>query len=133
MAIQYSTAVNNARLDAVETTIGASAKLSIFAEAKPANCAAADPGTALVTLELPSNWMADAASAAKELAGSWTGTASGGSGATPQSFRIYATDGTTCGLQGTAGIGSGDLQLNGTITAGQTVTISSFTLNAANT
>ena len=133
MAIQYSTAVNNARLNAVEATIGAAAKLSIFAEEKPANCAAADPGTALVTLELPSDWMAAADAGAKALAGSWTGTASGGSGATPQSFRIYATDGTTCGIQGTAGIGSGDLQLNGTITSGQTVTISSFTLNAANT
>lgn len=133
MAIQYSVAVNNARLDAVETTIGASAKLSIFAEAKPANCAASDPGTALVTISLPSDWMSAAGAAAKTLAGTWTGTASSGSGATPQSFRIYATDGTTCGLQGSAGIGSGDLQVDGTITSGQTVTVTSFTLNAANT
>jgi len=133
MAIQYSVAVNNARLDAVEATIGTSAKLAVFAEAKPANCAAADPGTALVVLDLPSNWMADAATASKALAGTWSGTASAGSGATPQSFRIYASNGTTCGLQGTAGIGSGDLQVNGTITSGQAVTVTAFVLNAANT
>jgi hypothetical protein len=36
-------------------------------------------------------------------------------------------------MQGTAGIGSGDLQVNGTITNGQTVQVTSFTVNAANT
>jgi hypothetical protein len=53
--------------------------------------------------------------------------------ATPDLANKTSGTDTTCYVQGTAGIGSGDLQLNGTITSGQTVTISSFTLNAANT
>ena len=131
--MQYSVAVNNARLDAIESTTGASAKLYLFSGSAPANCAAADSGTLLVTLTLPADWMANAAAASKALAGSWTGTASGGSAATPTHFRIKDNAGTTCHIQGTAGIGSGELQVNGTITSGQTVTVSSFTINSANT
>ena len=133
MAIQYSVAVNNARLDAIESTAGTTAKLYIFSGSAPANCAAADTGTLLATLTLPSDWMAAASSASKALSGSWTATASGGTAATPTHFRIKDNAGTTVHIQGTAGIGSGDLQVNGTITTGQTVTVTAFALNAANT
>ena len=44
MPVQLSTAVRNARLDAIETAIGASAILRIRSGAVPANCAAADAG-----------------------------------------------------------------------------------------
>lgn len=133
MALQYSVAVNNARLDAVESTTGVSAKLNLYSGAAPANCAAADTGTLLATLSLPADWMANAASASKALAGSWTGTASAGSATAPTHFRIKDITNTTCHIQGTAGVGSGDLQVNGSITSGQTVTVTAFTLNAANT
>lgn len=129
--MQYSTTVNNARLDAVESTIGASPTLTLYLGAVPANCAAADTGTPLVTMTLPADWMANAAAGAKAMAGSWSGTASGGSAATPTHFRIKA--GATCHLQGTAGIGSGECQVNGTITSGQSVSVSSFSITAANT
>ena len=46
MALQYSTAVRNAQLDQVETTIGVSAVLKIRTGAAPATCATADSGTA---------------------------------------------------------------------------------------
>ena len=131
--MQYSVAVNNARLDAVETTIGASPKLRIFSGSMPANCAAADSGTLLVEMTLPADWLNAAASAAKTLLGTWSGTASGGSAATPTHYRIWNNAGTACGMQGSAGIGSGELQVNGTITSGQAVSVSSFTINAANT
>lgn len=131
--MQYSVAVNNARLDAIESTTGVSAKLNIYSGSAPANCAAADTGTLLATLNLPSDWMAAASAGVKALAGSWTGTASGGSAATPTHFRIKDSTNTTCHIQGTAGIGSGELQVNGTITNGQTVTVSSFSITAANT
>lgn len=133
MAIQYSSTIYLGQLDLVESSAGASAKLYIYSGSAPANCAAADSGTLLATLTLPSDWMAAASGTSKVLAGSWTGTASAGSGATPTHFRIKDNAGTTCHVQGTAGVGSGDLSLNGTITSGQTITISSFTLNAANT
>ena len=131
--MQYSIAVNNARLDAVETTIGASPKLRIFSGSMPANCAAADSGTLLVEMTLPADWLNAAANASKTLLGTWTGTASGGSAATPTHYRIWNNAGTACGEQGTAGIGTGELQVNGTITSGQTVSVTSYTKNAGNT
>lgn len=133
MAVQYSTAVNNARLDAIEATIGASPKLRVFYGAAPANCAAADTGTLLAELSLPSDWMAAAASAAKAMAGTWSGTASAGAGTPPTHFRITNNAGTVVGMQGSAGIGSGDLQVNGTLTSGQAFAVTSFTISSANT
>lgn len=65
MALKYSVTVRNARLDAIETTIGTSAILKIRTGAPPANCAAADSGTVLSTVNLPSDWMAAAASGEK--------------------------------------------------------------------
>ncbi len=128
--MQYSVTVNNARLDAVETAISTAPTLKLYSGSAPANCAAADTGTLLVSMTLPSDWMAAANAASKAMAGSWSGTASGGAGATPTHFRLF--QGATCHLQGTAGIGSGECQVNGTITSGQTVSVSSFVINAAN-
>lgn len=133
MAIQYSVAVNNARLDAIESTTGTAPILRIFSGSQPANCAAADSGTLLCSITLPTDWMNAASAASKTLLGTWSGTASAGSGATPTHFRIWNSGATTCHLQGTCGVGTGDLQVNGTITSGQTVTVTSFTINAANT
>lgn len=76
--MQYSVTVNNARLDSVETAIGTAPTLNLYSGSAPANCAAADTGTLLTTLTLPSDWMAAAALASKAMTGSWTGTASGG-------------------------------------------------------
>ena len=129
MAIQYSTTVNAAKLDAIESTISTAPTLIVYSGAVPANCAAADPAGTLVSMTLPSDWMAAASGASKGIAGSWTGTASGTG--TPASFRVK--QGATCHIQGSAGVGSGDLNLNGSITSGQTVNITAFTLNAANT
>ena len=129
MALQYSTTVQAAKLDAVETTIGTAPTLIIYSGAVPANCAAADPSGTLVSITLPSDWMAAASSNTKGIAGSWSGTASGSG--TPASFRIK--QGATCHIQGTAGVGSGDLNLNGSITSGQTVNVTAFSITGANT
>lgn len=132
MGLQYSVAANNARLDAVETAIGASAKLRIYSGAAPANCAAAATGTLLVEITLPSDWMAAAAAASKSKAGTWSGTAS--AAGTAGYFRITDNAGTTAHIQGTCGQGAGDMSLDNTnIANGQTVTVNTFTLNAANT
>jgi hypothetical protein len=131
--MQYSVAVNNARLDQIETTTGASAKLRIFSGSAPANCAAADSGTLLCEITLPADWMNAASAASKTLLGTWQGTASAGSGATPTHFRIWNNAAIACHVQGTCGIHTGELQVDGTITSGQAVTVTSFTLNAANT
>lgn len=128
MAIQYSVSVVNARLDAVESTTGTSAVLRVYTGAAPANCGTAASGTQLVSMTLPSDWMAAASSGTKAKAGTWSGTAGAGSAATPGYFRIYDSTATTCHVQGSAGIGSGDMSFDGSITSGQTVTVSSATL-----
>lgn len=128
MAIQSSVAVRNARLDAVETTIGVSAVLRITTGAAPADCAAADTaGTLLIAITLPVDWMNAAAAGAKTKLGTWSGAATGTG--TPGHFRVKETTGTTVGIQGTAAVAAGDLSFDGSITSGQTVTISTFTLN----
>lgn len=132
MAIQLSTSVRNARLDAIETTISTSAILKIRTGAQPADCATADSGTVLATLNLPSDWMAAAASGSKAKAGTWQDTSADAAG-TAAHFRLYASDGTTCHIQGSVGQGSGDLSLDNTnIAAGQQVTINTFTLTDGN-
>lgn len=134
MALQFSVAVRNAILDAVEATIGTSAVLKIRTGAAPANCAAADSGTVLATLSLDSNWMADASSGSKAKAGTWSDPSADNTDVAGH-FRLYASDGVTCHAQGTvtATGGGGDLTLdNVNIAAGQVVTITGFTLSAAN-
>lgn len=134
MAIQLSTTVRNARLDTIESTIGTSAILRIRTGAAPANCAAADSGTILAALTLPSDWMAAASSGSKALSGTWQDASADNAG-TAAHFRIYDSGGTTCHIQGTvtATGGGGDLTLDNTsIAAGQSITITSFTLTDGN-
>jgi hypothetical protein len=135
MALQKSVAVRNAQLDALESTIGASAVLRIYTGAAPANCAAANSGTLLAEMTLPSDWMAAASAGAKSLAGVWEDLVANNSGDAGH-FRVYESTATTCHLQGTvsraaANGGTGDLKLNQAteaIVAGQKVTINTFTL-----
>jgi hypothetical protein len=133
MAIQLSVDARNASLDSFETTTGTAAKLQIRTGAQPANCAASDTGTLLCELTLPSDWMAAASSGTKALAGSWTGT--GAAGGTAAHFRIKNNAGSVTHMQGTvtATAGGGDMTLDNTsISVSQSVTITSFTLTAAN-
>lgn len=134
MAIQYSVAVRNARLDAVESTAGASAILRIRTGAQPANCAAARSGTVLATLNLPSDWMAAASGGTKSLLGTWQDSSADAAG-TAGHFEIMDSSGTTCHVQGnvTASGGGGDMTLDNIVLAlGQQVTITSFTITAGN-
>lgn len=134
MAIQFSVAVRNARLDAIETAIGTSPIMRIRTGAPPASCSTADSGTVLATLNLPSGWMAAAASGSKSMLGTWQDAAADASG-TAGHFRIYDSTGTTCHLQGTvtAAGGGGDLQVdNVNFATGQQFTVTSFTLTDGN-
>lgn len=134
MAIQLSTSVRNARLDAIETAISTAPLLRIYSGAMPANCAAAATGTLLAEMPLPSDWMAAASSGSKAMSGTWQDASANAAG-TAGYFRIYEATGTTCHLQGTvtATGGGGDLQLDNTsIASGQSVTITTFSLTDAN-
>ena len=131
MAIQLAVSTRNARLDAIETDLGTSPILEIRTGAAPADCAAGDSGTVVATLTLPSDWAAAASSGSKAKAGTWQDTSADASG-TAAHFRLK-TSGGVCKLQGTVGQGSGDLSLDNTaVVAGQTVTITAFTLTDGN-
>ena len=134
MAVQLSVAVRNARLDAIETTIGVSAILKIRTGAQPATCATADSGTVLATCNLPSDYLAAASSGSKAKTGTWEDTSADAAGAAAH-WRLYATDGTTCHAQGTvtATGGGGDMTVDNTsFASGQAFTITSFTLTDGN-
>lgn len=133
MTIQLYVAVRNAQLDAYETTIGTAAKLQIRTGAQPANCAAADSGSLLAEITLPSDWMNAASSGSKTKLGTWQ-VAATGSG-TAGHYRLKDNAGTTTHEQGsvTNTSGGGDLELdNVSINTGQTVTITTWTRNAGN-
>jgi hypothetical protein len=134
MAIQMSVAVRNAKLDAVESAVGATAVLRLRSGSVPATCATADAGTALASLTLPSDWMSAASSGSKSLLGTWQDSSADATG-TAAHFRLYASDGTTCHMQGTvtATGGGGDMTIdNVSISAGQSVTVTGFTLTEGN-
>ena len=134
MSLQLSVAVRNARLDVIESTIGTSAVLKIRTGAPPASCATADAGTVLASLTLPSDWMAAASSGTKAKSGTWEDTSADAAG-TAAHYRLYASDGTTCHAQGTvtATGGGGDMTVDNTsFAAGQSFTVTSFTLTAPN-
>lgn len=134
MALQLSVSVRNARLDAIETTIGTAPLLRIRSGAAPANCAASRTGTVLATLTLPSDWMAAASSGSKALSGTWQDTSADGTG-TAGHFEIMDSGGTVCHMQGTvtATGGGGDLTVDNTsFASGQAFSITSFTLTDGN-
>lgn len=134
MAIQLSTTLRNNRLDQVESTLGTAAVLKLRTGAPPADVATADSGTVVATMTLPSDWMNAAASGQKTLLGTWSDSSADNAG-TVGHFRLYQSDGTTKHLQGTvtATGGGGDMTLdNNVLTAGQAVSISTFTLTDGN-
>jgi hypothetical protein len=127
VAFQFSVAVRNAELDAVETAIGVSPVLKVFSGAEPANCAAADPAGLLGTATLPADWMNNASGGTKTKLGTWSGT--GSAAGTIASWRLYESTGTTCHIQGN----TTDMVFDNTnIANAQVFTVNSYTLTAGN-
>src|SRR5215213_2931212 len=115
MTIQMSTTLRTNRGNQIESTIGVSAKLSLRTGAPPATCATADSGTEIIRYSLASDWANAFSSGA---ASPWLSSlpltgASTGSGSLGH-YRLYATDGTTCHMQGTitATGGGGDMTVD---------------------
>jgi hypothetical protein len=131
MAVQYSVAVRNARQNAVEATVGTGPILQLRTGAQPASCAAADSGTLLATLTLPTDWLNAASAGATTLAGSWSGTVS--VAGTVGHFRLKDSGGTVCHMQGSVGLGTGDLSMdNNVVAVSQVVTINTWTTTDGN-
>lgn len=125
----FSTSVRNAWLDSVESSIGSSPVLEIRTGTQPADCAASDTGTLLVSVTLPSDWMSNASAGSKSKSGTWSASAS--ATGTAGHFRIKKSG--TCHIQGsisTAG-GGGDMILdNLSIFSGQAFAVSTATISS---
>ena len=132
MAHQYSVTIRDAQNEAIETVIGTGAKLYLFSGAKPTTCADADPSGLLATLTLPTDWIGTSAAGVKAKGAIvWTGT--GAAPGVAASFRFKDSGAVACHIQGTVGIGTGDLQLDNTnIAVSQAITISAFQFTAGN-
>jgi hypothetical protein len=131
--LQYSVAVRNAQLDAVDATVGQSAVLEIRSGEPPDDCAEDDAGELLCAITLPEEWMAGASGGAKSRMGEWrgTGVAAGIAG----HFRFKNRAQTNTHVQGTitGNGGDGDMFMdNPSIAPGQTVLVQHFGITAAN-
>lgn len=137
MAVKLSTALRNARIDAIETLLSAGSTtpiLKIRDGSVPASAGASEAGTnVLASITLNTNWLNAASGGAATIAnGPWTDSSADATG-TATFFRIYASDGTTCHIQGTVGTSGTDMIVNTTsFVSGQTFTISTFTVTDGN-
>jgi hypothetical protein len=132
MTIQLSAAVRNGMLDAIETTIGTSAVIKLRTGAQPSDTSQADSGTVVSTISLASDWMAAASSGSKAFSSTPLEDTSADNSGTLAHYRVYASDGTTCHMQGTitATGGGGDMTVDNTVVvAGQDIKITSWTIN----
>jgi len=133
MAMQFGVASRNACLDAYEVAAGPNPVLTIRTGPAPANCAAANSGTVLATVNLPADWMQAASGGTKSIANApWQDMAADASGQAGH-FRLHTSPGNVCEQQGTCGVGTGDLQLD-TIdfVAGRIVSILGWSFTAGN-
>lgn len=133
MTVQLSTAVRNAKLDAVTATIGSSPLLRIYNGTPPANVATALSGNTLLSELAMSATPFPAASGGVLTANSIANDSSADNTGTASFYRVYKSDGTTAEIQGAVGTSASDLNLNTTsIVAGGPVAVTSFTYTEAN-
>ena len=133
MAIKYDTTTRNAKLDAVTTRVGTSARLRIYNGTRPAN-----PGTAitsqtmLVELTCNASAFAPAASGGVLTANAISNGTAAATG-TASWFRLFQSNGTTAIVDGDVGTSGSDLNLNNTsIATSQTVSVTSFAITEGN-
>lgn len=127
MALSFTTAVRNARQDAITTATGNAALFRIYDGTPPASANAALSGnTLLAELTCASPFAAGAASAALT-ASAITQDSSANATGTASFFRLYKSDGTTVIAQGTVSTSGADLNLNTTsIVSGGPVAVTSL-------
>ncbi len=131
MALGYPTSLRNSQLDQITTAIGTSGKVRIYSGTRPATGGAAT--TQLAELPLSATAAPAAASGVLTLNAITTDSAADATG-TASWFRVL-TSASAAVIDGTvtATGGGGDMQLVTTsITAGQPVEITSFTVTAGN-
>jgi hypothetical protein len=134
--MKYATLLKNAKLDAIETHIGTNVGLLIYSGAEPATPEAVATGTLLVAMSLPADWLSAASNGTISKNGTWSASAVGTG--TAGYFRITNGSPTDVGkIQGNIDVtGSSptpDMGLdNVSISSGQTVTVSTFSITENN-
>ncbi|URF02959.1 hypothetical protein [Cupriavidus campinensis] len=132
MTIGMSTALRNARLDAITTAAGASAKLRLYTGTRPATGAAITSQTLLAELTCGATF-APAASGGVLTLNAITGDSSADASGTATWARLLKSDGTTHVLDMDVGTSGADFNMNSNvISAGAAVSITSATLTEAN-
>ena len=132
MTVSFSTAVRNAKLDAITTAIGASGVMRIYDGTPPASANAALSGNNMLVSLALSATAAPGASGGVQTYSAITTTNASATG-TATFYRILKSDLSTVIEQGTVGVGSGDCQLNTTsIVSGGPVAITSKTFTEGN-
>lgn len=133
MAVQLSVTARNAKLQAVEDTVGATPLLRVFTGAQPADCAQADSGTQLVEITLPADAMGAPSGGSASKLGTWQANA--GAAGVAAHFRMKDSTGATCHEQGsvTGTGGGGDMEVdNVNIANGQQFTVNTYTRTEGN-
>jgi tellurite resistance-related uncharacterized protein len=127
MPFQTSATLRNNMIGQYETTIGTAPKLQLRTGAQPADCAAADSGTLIAEITLPSDWLTAASAGAVSKNGTWAGTAV--ATGTIAHYRIKDSGGTTTHEQGNVGTSGTDIVLDSNVvnSIGQNVTITGWT------
>lgn len=132
MTIGMSAALRNARLDAITTAAGASAKLRLYTGTRPATGAAITSQTLLAELTCSATF-APAASGGVLTLNAITGDSSADASGTATWARLLKSDGTTHVLDMDVGTSGSDFNMNSNvISAGAAVSITSATLTEAN-
>lgn len=130
-AISMTTAVRNARCDAIVTAAGASAQIRLYSGSRPANAGTAASGTLLATLT--GSTTIGTCSGGVLTIGSVTQTSSSHVAGTPGYVRILTSGGATAILDidvcGTAPCWT----FTGTVATNQNVTLTTLTLTEGNT
>ena len=131
MALSYSTATRNARLDAIVTAVGSSGLVRIYDGSRPAT-----PGTAVSTqvllAELTCSATFGTVSAGVLTVSAITEDSSANNTGTASWFRIVTSGGTAV-IDGNVGTSGSDLNLSSVaISTGQTVSVTSATITEGN-
>lgn len=127
MAFQFKITTSNALLDQFDTLFPAGAILEVYSGTPPTDAdTAIGAQTLLAAIILPSSPWAAAATRSKAKQNTWQDASADGGSATAPTFCRLKNAADTHRIDMTAGVGSGDAQFDGAITAGQTVTITTF-------
>lgn len=124
MALGYVTTLRNARLDEITAAIGTSGLLRIYSGTKPA--VGGSETTLLAQLALSST-AAPSASGGVLTFNAISNDSSADASGTPTWARLCTSAGAAV-VDMTAGVGSGDLNLNAAIVAGGVVSVTSATI-----